>query len=291
MTNPIKFFCISLIFSSLYFTKVYAQEEKTLLWEVSGNGLSQPSYLYGTVHAICDQDFFVKESIKTNFQKTEQLFLEIDMDDPKTMTNLMKGIYMTDGTKLKSLFSESDYQKVAKFYKDSAQMNLDGVQNMKPFMLMSFLIPKISGCSPKSYEAYLMALAKEQKKEVLGLETAETQMAALDKLGIPKQAEAMLKMVDEKEWAKGKTGIKKLISDYKNQDLDALYKDVSDVSQYGKDFEKALLEDRNKAWIPVIRKASAEKSTFFAFGSGHLGGANGVIKLLRKEGFSVTAVK
>jgi uncharacterized protein len=156
---------------------------------------------------------------------------------------------------------------------------------------MSFLLPKMSGCNPKSYEAYLMSLAKEQKKEVLGLEAAENQIAALDKLGLQKQADAMLEMVSEKEWAKGKTDMKRLISDYKNQDVDALYKDVSEVSQYGKDFEKALLEDRNKSWIPVIKKASTEKSTFFAFGSGHLGGENGVIKLLRKEGFSVKAVK
>jgi uncharacterized protein len=291
MTNPIKFFCISLIFSSLYFTKIYAQEEKTLLWEVSGNGLSQPSYLYGTVHAICDKDFFVKESIKTNFQKTQQLFLEIDMDDPKAMGSLMKALYMTDGKKLKSLFSESDYQKVAKFFKDSIQTNLDGVQTIKPLMLMSFLLPKMSGCSPKSYEAYFVSLAKEQKKEVFGLETPEDQMAALDKMGVQKQADAMLEMIGEKEWKKGKENLKKLISDYKNQDLEALYKDVSEISQYGEDYEKALLEDRNKAWIPVIKKVSAEKSTFFAFGSGHLGGVNGVIKLLRKEGFSVRGIQ
>ena len=32
-----------------------AQElEKSLLWKISGNGLKQPSYLYGTIHITCD---------------------------------------------------------------------------------------------------------------------------------------------------------------------------------------------------------------------------------------------
>lgn len=34
-----------------------------------------------------------------------------------------------------------------------------------------------------------------------------------------------------------------------------------------------------------------EKSTFFAVGAGHLGGMKGVINLLKKAGYKVTAVK
>jgi uncharacterized protein YbaP (TraB family) len=34
-----------------------------------------------------------------------------------------------------------------------------------------------------------------------------------------------------------------------------------------------------------------KESTFFAVGAGHLGGAQGVIALLREAGYTVTAIK
>ncbi|MBC8172521.1 MAG: TraB/GumN family protein, partial [Chitinophagales bacterium] len=32
----------------------------SLLWEISGNGLTKPSYLFGTVHLIDKKDFHVR---------------------------------------------------------------------------------------------------------------------------------------------------------------------------------------------------------------------------------------
>ena len=52
-----------------------------------------------------------------------------------------------------------------------------------------------------------------------------------------------------------------------------------------------LLKNRNTNWIPKIEKAAKEKPTFFGVGAAHLGGDDGVIKLLRKKGYTVEAVK
>jgi len=60
---------ISLVFSFLYFGKIYGQkDEKSLLYEISGNGLSQPSYVFGTIHAICKDDFSFLKLLKVSFQ-------------------------------------------------------------------------------------------------------------------------------------------------------------------------------------------------------------------------------
>ena len=58
----------------------------------------------------------------------------------------------------------------------------------------------------------------------------------------------------------------------------------------GIDFSTVLLNQRNHKWIPKIALISAEKSTFFAVGAGHLPGKDGVLTLLRKAGYRVTAV-
>jgi len=291
MTNPIKLFLISLVFSSLYFTQLYGQkEEKSLLYEISGNGLSQPSYLYGTIHIICKDDFVLTETTKQKFSETHQVYLEIDMDDPKMMPEMMKSIYMTDGSTIKTLLSEPDYHKVSQFFKDTLKMNIATMDKMKPFVLGSMSITKLLSCPTQSYEETFMKMAKTENKEILGLETVQDQFGAMDKMGMKKQADMMLvKLVEN--WADGKQEFKQLITDYKNQDVEALLEDMKKSRTMDEGFEEDLLTTRNQNWIAKIQKITKEKSTFFAVGAGHLGGKKGVITLLRNEGFTVKAVK
>ena len=58
---------------------------KTLLWKVSGKDIKQPSYLYGTFHLMCPDDLVVTDTIRNTFNRTKQLYLELDMDDPQMM--------------------------------------------------------------------------------------------------------------------------------------------------------------------------------------------------------------
>jgi uncharacterized protein len=291
MTNPIKLFLISVIFSSLYFTKIYAQkDDKSLLYEISGNGLTQPSYLYGTIHIICKSDFIMSEATKQKFGMSQQVYLELDMDDISMMSEMQKNMMMNDGSTLKTLMSDSDYRQVASFFKDTLKTNIGMMAKMKPFVLASFALPKMLSCPTQSYEESFMKMAGEQHKEILGLETVKDQFDAIDKMGMKEQADLMLvEMV--KNWNENKTDFGTMISHYKSQDVDLMMEDMTKSKMSNKSFEKDLLETRNNNWIPKISKIASEKPTFFAVGAGHLGGEKGVIALLRKQGFTVKAVK
>ncbi|MCU0467881.1 MAG: TraB/GumN family protein [Arcicella sp.] len=291
MTNSIKLFIISLLFSTFYFTQLYGQkEDKSLLYEISGNGLTQPSYLYGTIHIICKDDFVMTEATKQKFTEAQQVYLELDMDDPKMMPDMMKSMYMTDGSTIKNLLSESEYQKVSQFFKDSLKINIGAMDKMKPFVLSSMTLPKMLSCPTQSYEETFVKMAKAEKKEILGLETVDEQFGAMDKMGMKKQADMMLvQMVDN--WNDGKKLIHNMIEDYKKQDIELLLEDMAKSKSSNTEFQKDLLENRNENWIPRIAKIAKEKPTFFAVGAGHLGGEKGVVALLKKQGYSVKAVK
>ena len=290
MTNPIKLFLIAVIFSSFYFNNIYAQkEDKSLLYEISGNGVTQPSYIYGTIHIICKDDFVMTDVTKQKFGTSQQVYLEIDMDDPSMMSEVQKNMMITDGSTLKTLMSETDYQKVSKFFKDSVKINIGMMDKMKPFILSSMTLPKMMSCPTQSYEETFVKMAKEQQKEILGLETINDQFDALDKMGMKKQADLMLVQMVEK-WDEGKGTLKNMIKDYKNQDVDLLLEDMMKSKTMDSEFEKDLLQNRNNNWIPKIAKIAVEKPTFFAVGAAHLAGEKGIINLLRKKGYTVTAV-
>ena len=278
------FFCVSGIIS-----RAQVPTENSLLWEISGRGLAKPSYLFGTIHLICPTDFSLSDSLKSTLSRTQQVALEMDMDDPGMMAGMMKMMNMTAGNELKKLVTEQEYQRLDRFFKDSVHVGLAMFERAKPFVLMGPLFNTVLDCQPQSYEMALVELAGKQKSEVIGIETLEEQMAIFDTIPYKDQAKMLLSLIDSLPSARKE--FKSLVALYKAQNISELY-GMTLKSEFGMEGnEEVMLFARNQKWIPRMRRIASAKPTFFAVGAAHLGGERGVIALLRKEGFRVRAVK
>jgi uncharacterized protein YbaP (TraB family) len=265
-----------------------APREKSLLWKIEGNGLQQPSYLYGTIHIMCPADITVSPALQKAFDGTKQLYLELDMDNPSTMLKMMTGMMMNDGSSLKTLLAEKDYDSVAAIFRSKTNMPLALLNKAKPILLMSMIYPSILGCTPEGWESKFMALAKEKDMEILGLEKVEEQIGVLDSIPYKVQADMFMKTLYNLDSAK--LSFDKMVEVYKTQDIQKMADESASDEEFG-DYEEVMLRNRNKNWIPVIGDAMKTMPSFFAVGAAHLGGDHGVISLLRKKGYKVTAVK
>ena len=267
-----------------------AQElEKSLLWKISGNGLKQPSYLYGTIHITCDAS--LDENTINALEVTEQLYLELDMDDKSIQMKLMKLMIMKDGTKLSTLLSAEDFKMVDEFMKKNLKMSAKMFDSFKPFMISSMLFPKMLDCKSQSVESELMKITKEQNEEIFGLEKAEDQMKVFDEIPYQDQADELLKTVKD-DLENDKKEINEMMLIYQNKDIEGMLKMMSDSdNKITSENQDILLNNRNKNWIPIMIKTMKDKPTFFGVGAGHLAGEEGVIKLLRKKGYKVEAVQ
>jgi len=281
----------TLLFFFLISPFLYAQAptENALLWEIKAPGQSRPSYLFGTIHLICPADFSLSDSLKSAIAKTQQVALEVDMDDPGMMSAMMKSMNMTGGNELKKLITEPEYAKLKQFYKDSVGIGIAMFEKAKPFVLMGPLFNAVLACQPQSYEMSLVELAGKQKSEVIGIETIDEQMAIFDTIPYKDQVKMILTMIDSLPQARRE--FKELVELYKAQKINELYQ-MTMKSEFGMDGnEELMLFSRNQKWIARIKKIMLEKPTFFAVGAAHLGGDRGVIALLRKEGYIVRAIK
>jgi uncharacterized protein YbaP (TraB family) len=139
-----------------------------------------------------------------------------------------------------------------------------------------------------SYEFELNKLAKQQGKSTAGLETVEYQLSAIDSIPYEEQAQMLVETIRESD--KGADQLALMIDMYTNQRIDDMYTEVGTDSGNSADFEKILLTNRNKNWIPVMSGMMKEGPTLFAVGAGHLGGPNGVIRLLRQKGYKLSPV-
>jgi len=258
-----------------------------LLWEISGKDLKTPSYLYGTIHIIPKKDFILTDLLKNRFVQTEQLTLEVDMDNIFSMFGALGEMFMDDGVTLKDLLTEEEYTRLNEHFEQQAIGSLEDMDNMKPILLSAMMS---EGTMEKkqdmtSYEMELMRMAKRRKMPVQGLETAKFQMSVLDSIPYEDQAKMLIKSLEDEQ--NDDAMFDDMVEMYKNQDLQALHLAVAAESEGVKNFDHALLYIRNHNWIPVIEEMAMEKPTFFAVGAAHLPGENGVIELLRKAGYQV----
>jgi uncharacterized protein len=281
---------LSLLTAGLLATAATAQDN-SLLYAVTGNGLAQPSYLYGTFHLVCPNDLIISDSLKKVAAVAQQLYLEIDMDQPNLQNTMMQGMMLTDGKTIKDLMSAEDYTVVDSYLQKKLSMGLAQMGRFKPIALYSFMAMAVLGCQPVSYDLTLMEIAAKDKKEVLGLENLEDQLALFDKIPYEKQLSSLADIARKPNDMEQENV--KLLAAYKTQDLASLMKQIKESKFAGgmEELETDLLDNRNQNWIPVIEKAAKEKPTLFAFGAGHLGGDKGVIQLLRAKGYVVKGVK
>ena len=267
---------------------VHAQKENSLLWEISGNGLSKPSYVFGTIHMICKEDFFMPDVVKQKFESSQHVFLEMDMDDPKMQGKMMKLAMLPAGENLKKLFG-NDYPMVDSFFKAKAGMGLAVFNQFKPMMVMSMLYLKMLPCTQtESYETTFMAMAKQQQKDLKGLETIEDQMQVFDNIPDSVEVANILKMI--KDFDAQVKQFADMVAVYKEQNIQKLYTSVSSSPDL-MEAQDDLLKKRNSNWIPVMEQYMKEGQSFFAVGAAHLGGDIGLIALLKKAGYKVKAIK
>lgn len=263
-------------------------ENKSLLWKISGNGLTKESYLFGTIHIACDATLSPK--VLNALDKTSQLCLELDMDDPSMQVQMMKLMMMKDGVTIESLMSAEDFKMVDEFFKKQSGLSLKMMNTIKPFALSAMLYPKMLDCPMQSFENELMKVAKEQNEETIGLESFSEQLAVFDAIPYQAQVDELIKSA-KSDLARDKKELNEMLELYKTEDIEAMLTYTgSSENAMTSEFKDELLNNRNKNWIERISKIASEKPTFFGVGAAHLGGEDGVIKLLRKKGYKVEAV-
>lgn len=260
--------------------------DNTLLWEVSGKGLPKPSYLFGTFHLLCRDDIRLSNALKQSVQNAAEVYLELDMDDPSMILSSLTLMTMKGNKKLKDLYTEAEYKRVVDYFKDSMQTPIYLFQTMKPFFLVALLYPKMMPCpTVSSVEDEIMKLAKQNGKEIKGLETMAFQASVFDSIPYEEQAAELLKSIDS--MALSKKYFDSMVTAYKEQrinELESLMKNEDFGMETNQDI---LLDKRNKNWVEQLKTIMKKEPVFVAVGAGHLPGETGLIALLRKEGYKV----
>jgi uncharacterized protein len=260
---------------------------KTLLWEITGNGLKEPSYLFGTMHILCASDARLSSNLKNIIKNCKQIYFEIDMDNMAELMGAMKYLRMNDGVKLSDLLTTAEYEKVKDYFeKNKTMLPLSMMTRFKPYFVSSLIGEKMMTCEKKNgMEELIMRESKQYDKEIKGLETTEFQASIFDSIPYDKQAKDLVAYIDSIDTYRQTT--MEMVDVYRDQDLDRMDALMKKSDPGMEEYMDLLLYNRNRHWVMQLPPIMQGGSVLVAVGAGHLAGDQGVIKLLQKKGYTL----
>ncbi len=276
---------------------VYGQKaENALLWKISGKSITKPSYILGTYHLVNDEFLNSIAGCQKALKKTNSVMGELEVT-PAIAAEMMPYMLLTEGS-LEDYLNPQQMDSLSKFMLEKLGMPMTLFMKMKPIGI--FLLFASSEMQKTSMvtdykgvpmDVYVQQEARKNKKDVLSLETMKDQADLLfNSTPVNQQVVMLMEYLRKDELKNNEQESDRMNACYKAQDLNCL-DSLMQSSGYSDIESDLLLKDRNEKWIPRIEEAVNNKSCFIAVGALHLAGDDGIIALLRKNGYTLSPVK
>jgi len=276
-----------LVLSAVLFFAVLLQAGgSSLLWEISGNGLASPSYLFGTIHIRDSWVFKLDRTLFDRMSACRTFASEIRFDDSfrEKAVELMS---LPGGRTLRDRFSPRDYRLIAVKLRQMTGFDIALFDRLKPVTLMALAVQQnMTNDTDLTLDEFLSKKAGEKGLELLGLETVEEQSETLTSL----PDASVLRFFRQYDRATVRKYIAVMVETYCAGDVDALYSLGVESEEMDPDFTARVLTDRNVRLTGRMIAVMTDRPVFTAVGAAHLGGPGGMIDLLRNRGFTVLPV-
>jgi uncharacterized protein len=287
MKKYLFYFCLAF----LIFPYLQAQET-SILWEISGQGITKPSYLFGTLKFIGENEYFLPKEA-TDKIKASELFVIEDQVDHHAQHELNKALHFPKGETLANHLSAGDYKKVVDFFGQEFKITKSQFESkyarLKPLAISISMTRLALGEKVKFYDIELLRFAKKNKLKTFSLESVQREAEAINTFSIEDQSVALMHNVENFE--KQKEEFKKLMADYPQGNLQEIFEYTLHPLENNTQFIDEFYYRRNEEWLIKIEKMVKENVAFISVGVAHLEGDRGLLNLLKSKGYILTPLK
>jgi len=263
----------------------------SLLWEITGNGLKKPSYLFGTMHVSSKMVFHLSDSFYLAIKNSDAIALELN---PELWQGQMVGL-----NKLKENYAnfvqvpQGDYLTENSFrikkYEDELKMAMSSEPTVVNSLLYRSYKAKEDFEEDTFLDLYIFQTGKKLGKRATGVEDYfETEKIVM---------EAYTDMAKEKKRrSRDSDGesrydiVEKTQEAYRRGDLD-LMDSLDRIMDRSDAFTEKFLYKRNEIQANSIDTIIKKSSLFVGVGAAHLPGSRGIIELLRKKGYKLRPIQ
>ncbi|HEY9051777.1 MAG TPA: TraB/GumN family protein [Gammaproteobacteria bacterium] len=265
---------------------------KGLLWKIEKSGLAA-SYIYGTMHVGDPRVLNLAPAVTDAFNNAQCFAMEMLLNF-EAMGAMAQASFFNDGSTLKSVMQPNDYQKLIMVLQENYHMPEAAVINMRPWAVMVMMMMPTDGQANKdsALDMVLYRQAAMGKKQLLGLETVQEQLAIFNSMSLDEQIWMLNRSVEDNQKVVGQMDA--LLEAYLERDLAALVKLQEQNMYEDSDIDDRLLyemlDKRNPRMVERMQSCLQKGNAFVAIGALHLPGEQGVLHLLEQQGYTVAAV-
>lgn len=290
-----------------------------MLWEISGNGLSHKSYLFGTMHG--DGHNYKLEEIFTAFPQLREILGNVsciyleqskDFNDSAVVADCVASASifvkadeandynaLPQGESYRGLYdSKEKFRLVDNFFCE--KMRRSSYTQFKPaYWVERLRLNRMKGSAKAvSVDDCLYHYALQKNIKVSGLETYEESARTLVEAtrdsaeylkSLKDQAADLYDVIVQMEKVAQMEKVSASISSYEmylSGDLEKLYtKNLSFIPN--EVYEQKMGAERNNRWLRKIEDILKDRTCLIAVGAMHLPGDKGLIALLRDKGYNV----
>jgi len=276
--------------SSLTAQRKTEKKYPALLWEITGNGLQKPSYLFGTMHVSSKLVFHLSDSFYLGIRNADVVALELDpqlwQDQMFRFENLQSNLrFFTQG-------APGDFINEKSFQLDKYDDRLKSALSNEPTVINGLLYRTYRTRADFEEDTYLDLYIYQTGKKLGKQATGVENFFQTERL-IMEAAQDMLK--DKKKKAPDTDGAssydleRKTQEAYRKGDLDLL-DSLEKLMEPSEAYMEKFLYRRNEIQAASIDSIVKKHSLFVGVGAAHLPGKRGVIELLRRKGYILRPV-
>jgi len=250
-------------------------------------------YVLGTIHVLPSHYTWFDGEIKTAFEASDELVLEMVTPEPAVMQGLVQTMAIDpEGKKLSSYFDE-EFKAQYEARLASLDIPAAAFDVFEPWMAsvtLSSLQMMSMGLNPEAgVEAALTAAAAEMQTPVSGLETAEQQLGFFDNLS--KDAQLHMLKSGVEEWDEGAQDVTNMLAEWSGGDIAGLAELMNEALADQPELNEALLTARNARWAEWVKtRLETPGTVFMAVGAGHIGGEGSLFDVLEDSGIKAQKV-
>lgn len=266
-------------------------------------------WLFGSIHVGNDDMYPLPDYVNNAYNEADSLAVEVDVIDMEEnamdyIADYQKVMYL-DGTTIKDHISEDLYNDAVKILEDNDYYT-SMLDYYYPSMWSSFIEVfeyENSGYdSKKGIDMHLLNLAKENKKNIVEIESASSQITLLGEFSEELQILQLEEVVAGYNTEESKTYLKDLVSAWTSgneESITAIICEDSSSEDYTEEemklleeYNQKMLVDRNILMTDFAEKALKDgDSVFICVGTAHIVGEGAMVDLLRDRGYTVEIVK
>ncbi|MCO6184898.1 TraB/GumN family protein [Rhizobium sp. L1K21] len=273
---------------------------ESIFWKVEKDGVPA-SYLFGTMHLSDPRVVDMPEGAHEAFEAADTLIVESDeiLDQQKASAALLSQPQLTTFTDGKSItdYLTPEERKLLEADLKGRGVPLFAVSKMKPWLLSSFVSMPVCEAARKAsgrpfLDQKLVMEAAASGKKIVGLETLAEQLEIMASLPMDMHIKGLMSAIKDPQLTRD--GMETLITLY-DQGKAAWLEPVSkylypedDDGFSMAEFEQKMVITRNHHMAERAADTLAKGNAFMAVGALHLSGKEGLVQLLRDEGFTLT---